>query len=148
MNRPDALEIARTLLRPTVALGYLVTRGSVWSTLPNCNECKRAIGGVMGSAYLLLQPIWDEHPSLDPGSGFNSDPLDLGAGPKPPETTPGGLLPYLDEIQRTLNRLLSRMLGDPSIGRHKEFIETSAQELREAITEARRILEDNATRSS
>src|SRR5690349_18061061 len=135
MNQPDALEIARSLLRPTAALGYLVTRGPAWPPLDKCSECKKAIGSVMGNAYCLLQPIWDEHPSLDPGSRFNTDPLGLETEPIPPDTTPAGLLPYLDEIQRTLDRVLSRMLGDASIGRHKRFIEASTQDLREAITQ-------------
>jgi hypothetical protein len=148
MDQPEALELARALLRPTRALGSLVTRGPAWPALDKCADYKQAIGRVMGSAYCLLQPIWDEHPSLDPGSRFNDDPLGLQGEPKPPETTPAGLLPYLDETQRTLRRLLCRMLQDATIGRHKQFVEDSSQDLEEAIAQARCILEGNGIRSS
>ena len=148
MNQPVALEVARSLLQPTGALGYLVARGPAWPPLDKCAEYKRAIGRVMGNAYCLLQPIWDEHPGLDPGSRFNRDPLGLESEPRPTEAAPAELLPYLDEIQRTLHRLVSQMLEDASIGRYKEFIEASAKDLGEAISQARSILEDNATQST
>src|SRR5438552_2434 len=111
MNRNDALELARSLLRPTGALGYLVTRGPAWPPLGECGEYKSAVGRVMGNAYCLLQPIWDEHPSLDPGSASNTDPLRLEDQPHPPETNPAGLLPYLEETHRALNRVARHMLG-------------------------------------
>jgi len=54
MNQNDAFELARSLLRPTGALGYLVTRGPAWPPLDKCGEYKRAVGRVMGNAYCLL----------------------------------------------------------------------------------------------
>lgn len=77
MNQNDAFELARSLLRPTAALGYLVTRGPAWPPMGQCGEYKRAVGRVMGNAYCLLQPIWDEHPNLDLGSRSHTDPLRL-----------------------------------------------------------------------
>ena len=145
MNQNDAFDLARSLLRPMGVLGYLVTRGSAWPPLSQCGEYKRAVGRVMGNAYRLLQPIWDEHPNLDPGSSSNTDPLKLEGQPHPPETNPGGLLPYLEAAHRALNRVVSCMLGDAPISRHKRFIEASAQELSEAIAQAKQVLENNAT---
>jgi hypothetical protein len=148
MNRTDAIELARSLLRPTGALGRLVTRGPAWPPLSECTEYKRAVGRVMGSAYCLLQPIWDEHPDLDPGRGSNTDPLRLEGQLHPPETSPAGLLPYLEETHHALNRVVSQMLGDATISKHKRFIEALAQELGEAIAQAKQLLEYNASRSS
>ena len=147
MNQNDALELARLLMRPTSALGYLVTRGAAWPPLDQCREYKRAVGYVMGNAYCLLQPIWDEHPNLDPGSESNIDPLRLQGQSTPPETNPAGLLPYLEEAHGVINRVVSCMLGDAPISRHKRFIEESAQELREAIAQAKQVLENNATQA-
>ena len=148
MNQNDALELACSLLMPTGALGYLVTRGPAWPPLGECGEYKRAVGRVMANAYCLLQPIWDEHPSLDPGSASNTDPLRLEDQPHPPETNPAGLLPYLEETHHALNRVACHMLGDASISLHKRFIEASAQELGEAISHARQVFEDHATQIS
>jgi hypothetical protein len=141
MNQNEAFELARSLLRPTGALGYLVTRGPAWPPLAQCGEYKRVVGRVMGNAYCLLQPIWDEHPDLDPGSGSNTDPLKLQDQPHPRETRPAGLLQYLEEAHDALPRIVSRMLCDVSISRHKRFIEALAQELGEAITHAKQVLE-------
>jgi hypothetical protein len=93
----------------------------------------------MGDAYCLLQPIWAEHPDLDPGSRSNKDPLGLENQPRPLLTSPTGLLPYLEEADSMLSRVLSRMLADPSIGRHKAFIEVSAQQLGESIAQAKQV---------
>jgi hypothetical protein len=40
------------------------------------------------------------------------------------------------------------MLQDATIGRHKQFVEDSSQDLEEAIAQARCILEGNGIRSS
>src|SRR5258706_7778897 len=143
MNQNEAFELARSLLRPTGALGYLVTRGPAWPPLGQCGEYKRAVGRVVENAYCLPQPIWDEHPNLDPGSGSNTDPLRLQDQPRPPETNPAGLLPYLEEAHGALHRVVSHMLGDSSVGHHKPFIEDSAQQLREAIAQAKQVFENN-----
>jgi len=140
MNRPEALELARTLLQPSRALGYLVTRGPGWPPLEECGEYKRAIGGVLGNAYCLLQPIWDEHPDLDPGARDNHDPLGLNAEPMPSETSPSGLVLYVEATLGAARVAVSRMLEDASISRHKNFIETSAQDLGEAVASAKEIL--------
>ena len=147
MNRPEALELARTLLQPSRALGYLVTRGLGWPPLEVCGEYKRAIGGVLGNAYCLLQPIWDEHPDLDPGARDSSDPLGLNAEPMPPETSPAGLLPYIDATELAANLAVSRMLEDPSFSRHKGFIEASAQDLKQTIASAKLTLIGNEKQS-
>ena len=147
MNRPAALELARTLLQASRALGYLVTRGPEWPPLEQCGEYKRAIGGVLGNAYCLLQPIWDEHPDLDPGAHGNTDPLGLDAEPMPPETSPAGLLPYIDSTELAANLAVDRMLEDASISRHKGFIEASAQDLKEAIASAKQTLIGNEKKS-
>jgi len=143
MNQNEAFELAHSLLRPTGALGYLVTRGPAWPPLDECDEYKRAVSLVMGNAYCLLQPIWDEHPNLDPGCASNSDPLRFGEQPHPPQTGPSGLLPYLDEADAVQQRAVSRMLEDTSTSRHKAFIEASAQQLQEAIIQARHVFEKN-----
>jgi hypothetical protein len=147
MNKPEALELARTLLRPSRALGYLVTRGPGWPPLEKCGEYKRAVGGVLGNAYCLLQPIWDEHPDLDPGAHDNADPVGLDTEPMPPETSPAGLLPYIDATERAANLAVNRMLEDASISRHKGFIEASAQDLRETIASAKQTLIGNDKKS-
>src|SRR6266481_901428 len=123
MNQNEALELARSLLRPMGALGYLVTRGPTWPPAAECAEYKRAVGRVMGDAYCLLQPVWDEHPELDPGSRSNVDPLGLENQPHLPLTSPAGLLPYLEEADGVLSRIVSSMLADPSIGRRKSLVE-------------------------
>ena len=139
MEKNKALELARSLLQPTSALGYLVTRGPNWPPSAECAEYKKAVGQVMGNAYCLLQPIWDEHPDLDPGSGSNQDPLKLENEPPPPLTSPAGLLPYLEKAENAISRVLSHMLTDPSIGRHKAFIENSARQLGESIAQAKQV---------
>lgn len=146
MNRNDALETVRTLLRSTSALGYLVARGPAWPSPDKCAGYKKAIGTVMANAYCILLPIWEEHPALQPGSQADNDPLGLKTESAPPDTTPAGLIPYLDETQRATNWVLSRMLQDASIGRHKEFIEATAKHLEEAIAQAKRICEGNSSK--
>ena len=94
------------------------------------------------------QPIWDEHPNLDPGSATNTDPLRFRDQPHPPETGPSGLLPYLDEADGVRQRVVSRLLEDISTSRHKAFIEASAQQLDEAITQARQVFENNNIQTS
>jgi hypothetical protein len=78
MNRDEALELARALLRPAGILCDLVTRGPGWPPISECRQYKRAVGHVAGNAYCLLRPIWDEHPDLNPGSAPNRDPLGFG----------------------------------------------------------------------
>jgi len=137
MNQKAALELARLLLRPTSALGYLVTRGPGWPPAAECAEYKTAVGRVMGNAYGLLQPVWDEHPDLDPGSSSNRGSLDLVEQPNPALTSPAGLLAYLEEADSVLSQVVSSMLADPSISRHRTFIEDSARELSESIAQAK-----------
>ena len=93
----------------------------------------------MGKAYCLLQPLWGEHPELDPGSELNRDPLGSGNLEHPPDTNPAGLLPYLEEVEGALDPVINCMLADASTSRHRTFIEDSAKQLREAITEARKL---------
>ena len=93
----------------------------------------------MGKAYCLLQPLWDEHPELDPGSEINRDPLGAGNPEHPRETNPAGLLLYLEQIEDALGPVLNCMLADASIGTHRTFIEDSAKQLREAIANARKL---------
>ena len=93
----------------------------------------------MGNAYCLLQPLWDEHPELDPGSELNMDPLGSGNLEHPPETNPEGLLLYLKQVEEALNPVINCMLADLSIGTHRTFIEDSAKQLREAITRAKKL---------
>jgi hypothetical protein len=139
MNRNEAKELARSLLLPTGALGDLVTRGPEWPPPDQCRDYKRAVGHVMGNAYLLLNPIWQEHPDLNPASKSNSDPLGFAACPHPAETSPKGMLPYLEEAHRVLPEIVRRMIADPSIGKYKSFIEDSAKDLHDAIIHAKQV---------
>jgi len=139
MNRDEAKELARSLLLPTGVLEDLVTRGPGWPPPDECKEYKRAVGHVMGEAYLLLNPIWQEHPDLNPASESNTDPLEFASYPHPAETTPKGMLPYLEEAHRVLPEIARRMLADPSIGKYKTFIEDSARDLDKAIIHAKQI---------
>jgi hypothetical protein len=97
----------------------------------------------MGNAYLLLKPIWQEHPDLNPGSKSNTDPLEFADKGHPPLTTPAGLIPYLDEVHDVLQAVVGRMLADPSIGKHKDFIEDSARDLADAIVKAKQVFASN-----
>ena len=121
MQKHEALELARSLLRPAGALCDLVTRGPGWPLPSECGEYKRAVGHVMGKAYSLLMPIWEEHPDLNPGLSSNTDPLGFASLPDPPLTTPAGLLPYLEETDLALETVVSRMLANPSIGQAQGF---------------------------
>jgi hypothetical protein len=118
-------------------LGFLVTRGPGWPPASECGEYKRAAGEVMGNVYCLLKPLWDEHPDLDPGSKSNHDPLDLNRQDPPASTNPAGMLPYLDEVDEALGLAVDRLLADPPTNRHRDFINNSAEQVREAITRAR-----------
>ena len=139
MDRTEAKQLARSLIRPTGAMADLVTRGPEWPPPDQCEEYKRAIAHVVGEAYLLLKPIWQEHPDLDPAFEANIDPLDFASSPHPAETSPKGMLPYLEETHRVLPETVSRMLADTSIGKYKGFIEDSAKDLQNAIVHAKRV---------
>ena len=130
---------------PAGVLCDLVTRGPAWPPMNQCGGYKRAVGHVAGEAYCLLRPIWDEHPDLNPGSRANTDPLGFAKRVHPAETSPAGLIAYVEEIERVLPNAIARMLADPSIGKHKEFIENSARDLEEAIAAAKRVFGSRPT---
>jgi hypothetical protein len=139
MNRDEALRLGQLLLKPAGALGYLVTRGSAWPPMAECGEYKRAVGLVMGNAYRLLQPLWDEHPDLDPGSELNRDPVGSRNLEHPPETSPAGLLPYLEHVEEAVDPVMTCMLADALIATHRTFITDSAKQLQEAIGKAKKM---------
>jgi hypothetical protein len=139
MKRDEALKFVRSLMRPTGALGYLVTRGPQWPPAAECREYKKAVGRVMAHAYSLLMPVFDEHPELVPCSESDANGL-WGAGePLPPETSPAGMVPYLDEAHGVIQNVVNRMLADPSLARHKDFIHDSVRQLEDAILKARQM---------
>jgi hypothetical protein len=139
MNRNDARGLARLLLQPLGALCELVTRGPAWPPAEECREYKRAVGNVLGNAYLLLKPIWQDHPDLDPGSASNTDPLGFRDQDRPVETSPEGMLPYLEQADSVLQSVVTRMVADPAIGKYRDFIEASAIDLEEAIVQAKQL---------
>ena len=137
MKRDEARKLVRSLLRPTGDLGYLVTRGPQWPPASECREYKKAVGRVIAHAYSLLLPVFDEHPELVPAPESANG---LGAaGEPPPETSPGGLVPYLDEAHAVIQDVVNRMLADASLARHKDFIHDSARQLEDAIDRARKM---------
>jgi hypothetical protein len=58
-----ARSVATTIIRPCGLLGYLVGRGAWWPNEARLKQGRRAVGQVMGSAYHLLNPVWQAYPS-------------------------------------------------------------------------------------
>ena len=139
MKRDEAVKLVRSLLRPTGALGYLVTRGPQWPAASECGEYKKAVGRVMAHAYSLLMPVFDEHPELVPGSESDANGPGAAGEPLPPETSPAGMVPYLNEAHGVIQDVVNRMLAEASLARHKDFIHDSARQLKDAILKARQM---------
>lgn len=67
MDEEAARTLARDVMGPCGLLGYFCGRGEWYPTDALRQRWKRAVGNVMGYAYVLLAPVWKLHPRLDPG---------------------------------------------------------------------------------
>jgi len=67
VDEEAARTLARDVMGPCGLLGYFCGRGEWYPTDALRQRWKRAVGNVMGYAYVLLAPVWKLHPRLDPG---------------------------------------------------------------------------------
>ncbi len=97
MDEESARVVANSIIRPCGLLGYLVGRGTWWPDEAHLKLGKRAVGQVMGSAYSLLGPVWQAHPSVDPGRV--SDPLALAGQRTTLQDRPDDLRALLNDVE-------------------------------------------------
>ena len=87
MDRELAGRVARGLIGGSCALDQALAKAvQEGSTLAELPAYRRATGLIMGGAYWVLAPVWQEYPELDPAQG--NDPLGLGLAALPEFITP------------------------------------------------------------
>ena len=124
MDEALARSLATTIIRPCGLLGHLVGRGTWWPDEERLTLGERAVGQVMGSAYVFLGPIWQAFPSLDPGRA--SDPLGLAAQGTSLQDRPEDLRALLSDLETAVHAAVPIL---------EEHIPASRDRLREALAE-------------
>jgi hypothetical protein len=123
-------------------LGYLVGRGSWWPNGEARRLGKHAIGTVMGSTYFFLTPLWELHPSLDPGRV--PDALELAQEDMALKDTPEDLRSLLRDLQAQVHKATAVL--ERELPTHSARLRASAAELASSVALAYSVLQDAEAR--
>jgi hypothetical protein len=133
-----ARRIARIVIGPAGALGYLVGRGQWWPNEAVLKNGKVGIAHVMGAAYDLLVPVWRLHPQLDPAQV--QDALGLAKRTLPLDDSPKDLCGLLAEMDAAAAEVLPALVAEfPS---QEAQLRMGVAELMDATSEAVRIIRE------
>ena len=136
MDEATARAVARDIIGPCGLLGYLVGTGEWWPTDGSLKRCKRAIGQVMGSAYHLLGPVWQQHPQLDPGQA--PDALGLAGPGTSLQDKPDDLQSLLQDLEHAVSRALPVL--EEQIPSARDHFRLAAGEVLDSVLQARQAL--------
>jgi hypothetical protein len=133
-----ARQLARDVIGPCGLLGYLTGRGDWWPSDASRTLGGKAVAHVMGSAYWLLVPVWNLHPSIDPGEV--QDALGLSTPVTSLRDDPKHLHALLDELEGSVGRLASAV--EHQIPGSRAHVRSALVDVQASIEAARKVLHE------